>query len=83
VSLSADRNDLKARVAAVLADEIRPALQLDTGEIEILDIRDGVVQLRLPDTCSGCPSVLMAVLMGIELELRRRFPEIEYLEAVP
>jgi Fe-S cluster biogenesis protein NfuA len=81
--LSSDPNNLKARVAAVLADEIRPALQLDTGEIEVLNIYDGVVQVRLHGSCGGCPSVLMALLMGIELELRKRFPEIEYLEAVP
>jgi Fe-S cluster biogenesis protein NfuA len=83
VSLSADSNDLKSRVAHILAGEVRPALQMDGGDIEVLDVRDGTVRVRLHGICSGCPSALMAVIMGIEQELRKRIPEIEYLEAVP
>jgi Fe-S cluster biogenesis protein NfuA len=76
-------DEVKARVARVLADDIRPALQMDGGDIELLDIAEGVVWVRLRGTCSGCPSAVMAVVMGIEQELRRRVPEVEYLEAVP
>ena len=83
VSLAADSSDLKARVALVLAAEVRPALQLDGGDIEVLDVHDGIVQVRLHGICSGCPSTLMAVIMGIETELRKHLPEVEYLEAVP
>ncbi len=75
--------DLKERVAHVLAEAVRPALQMDGGDIELVDIIDGVARVRLHGTCSGCPSTIMAVLMGIEQELRRHLPEIEYLEAVP
>jgi Fe-S cluster biogenesis protein NfuA len=75
-------NDLKARVARVLADEVAPALQLDGADIELLDVTDGVAQVRLHGGCSGCPSTIMAVINGIEQELRRRVPEVEYIEAV-
>ncbi len=83
MSSSADGTDLKSRVAHVLVNEIRPALNMDGGDIEVVDVSDGIVRVRLLGTCSGCPSVIMAVMTGIELELRKRIPEIEYLEAVP
>lgn len=83
MSLAADSSDLKARVALVLAAEVRPVLQLDGGDIEVLDVQDGIVRVRLQGICSGCPSALMAVIIGIEQELRKRLPEVEYLEAVP
>jgi Fe-S cluster biogenesis protein NfuA len=74
---------LTERVRQVLAEEVGPALQLDGGAIEVLDVTDGVVRVRLGGICTGCPSTIMAVVMGIEQELRQRLPEIEYLEAVP
>ncbi len=75
--------DLRARVARVLADEIGPALQMDGSAIEVLEVRDGIAQVRLNGVCSGCPSTLMTVIMGIEQELRRLVPEVQYLEALP
>jgi Fe-S cluster biogenesis protein NfuA len=75
--------DLKERVAKVLADEVGPALELDGTQIEVLDVTDGVARLRLGGVCNGCPSTLWLVIHGIEQELRRRVPEVEYLEAVP
>lgn len=75
--------DLKARVARVLAEEVGPALQMDGAALEVLDVTDGVVQLRLHGGCGCCPSTVMALIAGIEEELRRRIPEVAYLEAVP
>ena len=51
--------------------------------MEVLEVSDGVVRVRLQGGCSGCPSAVMAVIMEIEQELRKRIPEVEYLEAVP
>jgi Fe-S cluster biogenesis protein NfuA len=82
MSAPADGGDLKARVARALAEEVGPALQMDGTAIEVLDVSDGVAQLRLGGVCSGCPSTIMAVVMGIEQELRRCVPEVEYVEAV-
>ncbi|HMC89305.1 MAG TPA: NifU family protein [Gemmataceae bacterium] len=76
-------NPVKARVAQVLESEVKPALHMNGTEIEVLDVQDGVVQVRLHGTCTGCPSTIMAVIMGIEEELRKRIPEVQYLEAVP
>ena len=75
--------DLKERVARVWATEVRPILQMDGGDMEVVNVDGGVVQVRLLGTCGGCPSTIMAVIMGIEQELRKRVPEVEYLEAVP
>lgn len=79
---SADPLDLKARIARALAEEVGPALRLDGTAVEVLDVTDGVVRVRLGGVCAGCPSTLMSVIMGLEQELRRRIPEVEYLEAV-
>jgi Fe-S cluster biogenesis protein NfuA len=73
----------QARLQKVLAEEVGPALQLDGAAIELVDFSDGVLQLRLGNICASCPSTIMVVIMGLEQELRQRFPEIEYLEAVP
>jgi Fe-S cluster biogenesis protein NfuA len=78
-----DSERLKDRVARALADEIGPALQLDGTSIEVVAVSDGVAQVKLNGVCSGCPSTLMTVIMGIEQELRRLVPEVEYLEALP
>jgi Fe-S cluster biogenesis protein NfuA len=73
--------DLKERVARILVEEIEPAMQM-TG-MQVLDVSDGVVQIRLGGVCASCPSTLMAVIMELEQELKKRIPEIAYLEAVP
>ena len=80
---TANSAELKSRVARVLAEHVGPALALDGAALEVLAVEDGVVQLRLGDICTGCPSTLMTVIMGIEAELRKHVPEVEYLEAVP
>ena len=78
----ADASALKARVARILIEEVAPALQLDGSAIEVRDITDGVVQVCLGSMCASCPGTIMAVVMGLEEELRRRVPEVEYLEVV-
>jgi Fe-S cluster biogenesis protein NfuA len=75
--------ELKERVAQVLAEEVGPALDLDGTAIEVVGVEGGVIQVRLSGACAGCPSSVMTLVMGLEQELRRRIPEVEYLEAVP
>jgi Fe-S cluster biogenesis protein NfuA len=77
-----ESDDLKTRVSQVLSEVVAPALHLE-GAIEVLEVRDGVVQVRLGSACAGCPGTIMVVIHGIEQELRRLIPEVEYLEAVP
>jgi Fe-S cluster biogenesis protein NfuA len=73
---------LKERLERILVEEVGPALELDGRRIEVLDVTDGVARVRLGGVCGGCPSTIMAVIQGLEQELRRRLPEIDYLEAV-
>jgi Fe-S cluster biogenesis protein NfuA len=74
---------LAERVARVVAEEVLPALAMDGVGVEVVGVDGGVVQVRLNGACGCCPSSVHAVIMGIEEELRRRVPEVDYLEAVP
>jgi Fe-S cluster biogenesis protein NfuA len=56
---------------------IRPAVQADGGDIELVDVTDaGVVQIRFHGACHGCPSSHMTLQDGIERTLRERIPEV-------
>jgi Fe-S cluster biogenesis protein NfuA len=56
---------------------IRPAVQADGGDIELVDVTDaGVVQIRFHGACHGCPSSTMTLQHGIERNLREKIPEI-------
>jgi len=58
-------------------DLIRPAVQADGGDIELVDVAaDGVVHIRFHGACHGCPSSNLTLQMGIERNLRDRIPEI-------
>jgi Fe-S cluster biogenesis protein NfuA len=74
--------ELQQRVSEVVK-EILPRLEMDGAGIEVVSIDRGVVQVRLSGTCTSCPATVRAVLMGLEEELRKAMPEIDYLEAVP
>jgi Fe-S cluster biogenesis protein NfuA len=78
-----DCTNLKQRIQHVVNEEIAPILQMDGGSIEVIAVQDGVVQIRLVGACGSCPGSVHAVIMGVEEELRRRVPEVDYLEAVP
>ena len=75
--------DMRERVARVVAEEVAPLLQMDGADVEVLGVDEGVVRVRLLGACGGCPGSVYAVVMGLEEELRRRIPEVRYLEAVP
>jgi len=73
---------MREEVAATL-DTVRPALQADGGDVELVDVSDdGVVSVRLTGACAGCPMSTMTLKMGIERTLRSRVPEITRVEAV-
>ena len=72
---------MRAEVERVL-EKIRPALQADGGDVELVDVVDGVVQLRLQGACSGCPSSTMTLQMGIERAIKHEVPGIVRVEAV-
>ena len=63
---------------------IRPAVQADGGDIELVDVTgDGVVQIRFHGACHGCPSSTMTLQMGIERNLREKVPEVTSVVPVP
>ena len=75
--------DLKTRVQQILRDEIAPALALDVADLEVVDVSDGIAQVRFSGACASCPASIWTLIVGIEQELRARIPEVEFLEAVP
>ena len=72
---------MRERVEKVI-NRIRPAVQMDGGDIQLVDIVDGVVRVRLVGACVGCPSSTMTLKMGIERAIRTEVPEIKSVEAV-
>ncbi len=71
---------MKERVQVVL-DEIRPMLQADGGDVELVDVVDGVVKVRLQGACAGCPMSQMTLKNGIERTLKEKIPEIQKVES--
>lgn len=74
---------IKEQVEKVL-EEIRPNLQADGGDIELVDVgEDGVVKVRLKGACAGCPMSQMTLAFGVEKVLKKRIPEVTKVESVP
>ena len=74
---------VRERVQSVI-NLIRPAVQADGGDIELVDVSpQGVVQIRFHGACNGCPSSTMTLQMGIERNLKERVPEVTQVIPVP
>ena len=74
---------VKERVQGVI-NLIRPAVQADGGDIELVDVdAGGVVQIRFHGACHGCPSSTMTLQIGIERSLREKVPEVTQVIPVP
>jgi len=68
---------MREKVEAAI-NEIRPMLQADGGDVELLEVSDdGVVKVRLTGACSGCPMGMMTLKEGIEKELKSKVPEVK------
>jgi Fe-S cluster biogenesis protein NfuA len=72
---------VRQRVEQVI-QQIRPAVQSDGGDIELVDVADGVVQIRFHGECVGCPSSSMTLQHGIERNVKARVPEVSSVVAV-
>lgn len=72
---------MKEKIEQAL-DRIRPALQADGGDIELVDVKDGVVQVRLTGACGGCPMSQITMTQGVERAIREVVPEVKSVEAV-
>jgi Fe-S cluster biogenesis protein NfuA len=73
---------MREKIEAAL-NKIRPALQADGGDVELVDVtKDGVVKVRLVGACAGCPMSTMTLAFGIERELKKQVPGLKRVEPI-
>ncbi len=72
---------MKEKVTEVL-NKIRPSLQADGGDVELVDVEDGIVKVKLTGACAGCPMSQMTLKMGIERLLKKEIPEVSEVVSV-
>jgi Fe-S cluster biogenesis protein NfuA len=71
----------RERVEAVL-EKVRPFMQADGGDIELVDVEGNSAEVRLTGMCAGCPSAHMTLYLGVETALREEIPEFESLRLI-
>jgi len=72
---------MKEKVEEAL-NKIRPSLVADGGNVELVDVEDGVVKVKLTGACAGCPMSQMTLKMGIERFLKKEIPEVKEVVGV-
>lgn len=72
---------MKPEIERVLG-KIRPALQADGGDVELVDVDGGVVKVRLTGACGGCPMATVTLKNGIEALLKEEIPSVQRVESV-
>jgi len=72
---------MQEKVEAAL-DKIRPALMRDGGNVELVEVNDGTVKVKLTGACAGCPMSTITLKMGVEKVLKEEIPEITEVVAV-
>ncbi len=72
---------MKEKVEEVIG-KIRPYLQRDGGDIELVDVADGVVKVKLTGACGSCPMSMMTLKMGVENALKKEVPEVKEVVSV-
>ena len=72
---------MKEKIEKALND-IRPALQADGGDVELVEVENNIVKVRLKGACAGCPMSQMTIKQGIERYLKKAVPEIAGVEPV-
>jgi Fe-S cluster biogenesis protein NfuA len=71
---------MKEKVQAAI-DKIRPMLQADGGDVELVSVEDGIVKVRLQGACAGCPMSQMTLKNGIERVLKEQIPGVTSVES--
>ena len=74
-------DSVEKRVEAALA-EIKPQIQADGGDIDLVAVENGIVKVRLRGSCVGCPMSALTLKQGVERIIKSKVPEIESVEAV-
>ncbi len=80
--VAAGQGEVVDRIRRILEDQVRPAVAQDGGDIVFAGFRDGVVELYLHGSCSGCPSASATLKLGIESLLREAIPEVREVVAL-
>ena len=65
-----------------IIEEVRPFVQMDGGDVELVGLEGNVVQLRLHGSCTGCPSSQATLKLGIQRRIQEEIPEIEEVVAI-
>ena len=77
----ADDDDVVKRIKELLDNYVRPAVEMDGGAIQFKSYEDGVVNLMMQGSCSGCPSSMITLKAGIEGMMKRMIPEVKEVVA--
>jgi Fe-S cluster biogenesis protein NfuA len=80
-TVAADDNDVVVRIKELLENYVKPAVEMDGGAIQFKSYADGVVNLALQGSCSGCPSSMITLKAGIEGMMKRMIPEVQEVVA--
>ena len=80
-TVSADDDDIVKRVKELLENYVKPAVEMDGGAIQFKSYNEGVVNLMLQGSCSGCPSSMITLKAGIEGMMKRMIPEVKEVVA--
>lgn len=72
---------LKEKIEQALA-KVRPGLQADGGDVQLVDVADGVVKVKLKGACGGCPMAQMTLKNAIERVIKSEVPEVKRVESV-
>jgi NFU1 iron-sulfur cluster scaffold homolog, mitochondrial len=80
-TILADDDDVVKRIKELLENYVRPAVEMDGGNIQFKSYNDGVVNLMLQGSCSGCPSSMITLKTGIEGMMKRMIPEVKEVMA--
>ncbi len=72
---------MREKIEAAL-DLIRPSLQADGGDVELVDVKEGVVSVKLTGACGGCPMSTLTLQHGIQRVLKEKVPEVKEVVSV-
>jgi len=75
-------NETVQKKVTIALDEIRPNIQADGGDVQLVSVEKGIVKVRLQGHCVGCPMSALTLKQGIEAHIKKRVPEIMKVESV-
>ena len=80
-TIEADDDDVVKRIKELLENYVKPAVEMDGGAIQFKSYNEGIVNLMLQGSCSGCPSSMITLKAGIESMMKRMIPEVKEVVA--